>query len=161
MNNAGEIRYNPEVFSLRRGAICFYHQVNILKEDIDWFKNSAYKIYSMNCEEWKSIEQFHKSISKILEFPEYYGSNMNAFEDSLCELDVDGYSGALLVLLGYDTFAKNFPEDAFTILDIIASVSRLYLIDGIKVITLVQTNDRKLSFPPVGCFSISFNLREG
>ena len=85
---------------------------------------------------------------------------MSAFEDSLCDIEVGEYKKCLIIFSRFDVFAKSFPSDSAEILDIIASVSRLYLTEGIKLITLVQTDERKLSFPPIGCFSISYNLRE-
>jgi RNAse (barnase) inhibitor barstar len=152
--------YSPEIAILRKGPISLYHQTEFLDQDINWFIENGYKVYQADCREWSSLEKFHESVSELLDFPSYYGSNLDGFEDCLCELDLNVKRGGLIVLLNFEFFAYKFPNKSTIIVDILANVSRLYLIDNIKLITLIQTNDKNLSFPPIGCMNVGVNQKE-
>lgn len=153
-------QYNPETYILRNGSVSLYSKTEALKEDIDWFRSRGYKVYTIDCKEWNSLEDFHQSVSLNLEFPSYYGRNMDAFSDSICELKFGNHTGILIVLLHYNLFVEKFPKQSFYVVDDISSASRRYLIEGLKLIALIETEDYNLSIPLVGASPVCWNLRE-
>jgi RNAse (barnase) inhibitor barstar len=153
-------QYNPEISILRDGSINKYISLKVLESDIDWFTKKGYKIFKLNCEEWMSIADFHDQVSIMLEFPGYYGRNMDAFGDSIHSLEFEDYKGILIIFLHYDVFATRFHREAGIVLDEISLASRRYLIDGKRLIALVHTDDANFSLPSIGPYSIPLNSKE-
>jgi hypothetical protein len=70
----------------------------------------------------------------------------------------EGATGLVVVLTGFDGFAREFPDTAHGLLDVIAVRSRGAMLDGEQVICLVQSDDPRLS--PVGATSVMWNEAE-
>lgn len=87
--------------------------------------------------------------------------NFDAFEDDLCEIPLpNGIIGFVLTLYGFDKYTAEFPQDSNYLLDIFAIVSRLYLIDGIKMIVMLHIGDTRLKPQALGCIYPDYNPRE-
>lgn len=145
---------------LQNGWINLYRKPEILEKDMDWLVEYGYKIYRVKCGHWSSKEVALKDLGIVLDFPDYYGHNLDAFNDCLSDLEVPADTGAVIVLLRYDRFAEVDSELAHQILDIIADNARLFMLFGQRLVTLAQTNDPNLSFAPVGSTSVDWNRHE-
>jgi hypothetical protein len=101
-----------------------------------------------------------------LDFPDYYGQNLDAFNDCMRDVVDQRYgwlpdaAGLVLVFMGYDGFATRRPGPAHAVLDIMAVRSRSALLVGRRLLTLVQTDDPKLRFEPVGALPVAWNDAE-
>ncbi|WP_228547564.1 barstar family protein [Filobacillus milosensis] len=104
-------------------------------------------------------DNYHKELAKTLEFPEYYGENLDAFNDCLSDM-IPKNKGFVLAFRNYDIFTKKHPDIAFHILDIIQINSWRFLIEGTVLLGIVQSNDGKLSFPPLGGMDADWNRDE-
>ncbi len=145
---------------LKSGPVSLYLNPAFLEEDISWFDENGYQIFRFDCLKWFTVETFHKAISNILKFPDYYGRNLDALNDCLGDNQAFNSDKILLVFDGFQKFAQEFMDTAFGILDIIADKSREYLVDGIRLILLIQSDDPKLHFEPVGASSVQWNRKE-
>ena len=144
---------------LKDGAICKYCKNGILDEDLNWFNNNNFHIIEMNCLNWDS-KNAHQNLKIALDFPDYYGENLNVFADCLTDLYNKRYKGLILVFRRYDNFVAEDGKFAEAILDIIASESRIWLLTGQKLIGLVQSDNPDLNFPKLGGLSPSWNSSE-
>lgn len=142
---------------LQNGAISLYHDHAILEGAYDWFHQQQYRLYRFDCTQWASPDDFHRDIGLTLGFPDYYGQNLDAFNDCLIDIDVPYNSGGLLVFFRFDAFAKRNFQLAQTVLDIIQDNSRRFLLAGQRLIALVQSDDTQLAFEPVGACPVIFN----
>ncbi|MHB8598468.1 MAG: barstar family protein [Ktedonobacteraceae bacterium] len=142
---------------LQNGAISLYHNRSIFEEVCEWFHQQQYHLYRFDCTQWTSLNDFHRDVSQTLKFPDYYGQNLDAFNDSLIDIDVPNKSGGLLAFSRFDTFALMHFSFAQTILDIIQDNSRHFLLTGQRLIALVQSDDVDLAFEPVGACPIIRN----
>lgn len=145
---------------LQNGATSLYYQKKVLDEDLEWFRQHQYLICIFDCTEWTSLDVFHDDLAESLNFPDYYGRNLNALNDCLVDIEVPDQSGTLLVFLRFDHFAKKFRDTAQALLDIIETNSRRFLLTGQRLITLAQSDDPRLSFDPVGANIVQWNGRE-
>jgi RNAse (barnase) inhibitor barstar len=158
-NNKQEYWQRLDFNILKNGAIHLYHRPEILAADIAWFKENNYRIFSFDCAAWLTIDKFRDDMTRNLNL-EFYGNNLDAFNDCLCGLDIPEDSGFILQFLRYDLFAKRLPKAAQVILDIIEVNSRRYLLMDQRLIALVQSNDPAIQFETVGACSVSWNRKE-
>lgn len=104
----------------------------------------------------------HESLSSALEFPEYYGRNLNALEECLCEDIIINEEGGLL--LNFLSFPDNDPDakapETEAILDIAARAIREHMLAGRRFLVFVQTENPRISFEKLGGISAIWNRRE-
>jgi hypothetical protein len=144
---------------LQNGAINLYLRTELLAEDAEWLKAHNYLVDSFYCSAWGSEEDMHEALASGLEFPDYYGRNLDALNDCISDLEIPEESGRVLIFHRYDAFAAAFPRAAWVILDIIESKSRFLLLFG-RLFALVQSADPRISFEPVGARPVMWNRRE-
>lgn len=152
---------------LRDGGIALYRNREWLDGDLQLLSVRGYIVHRFECSDWTSEEIMHTSLAAALEFPHYYGKNLNALDECLAELNVPNEGGMAVVLESYDRFLDGAGgvtpgrrELATTVLDILASASRFYLLTGRRFIILVQSDDPRLHFEGLGCVATHWNWRE-
>ena len=159
-------RNEPEDFQrldwvlLQNGAITLYFRPQVLAADVDWLKDHNYRVDTFDCSLWADQSVMHEALSSRLEFPGYYGSNLDALNDCIGDIEIPDESGRVLVFNKYDSFAAKFPHVAWSVLDIMETNSRLLLLFGKRLIILVQSDDPRISFEPVGGRAVSWNRSE-
>ncbi len=144
---------------LKNGPICKYYKNTILDEDIKWFLNNNYEVIELNVRNW-TRKNAHKNLKEALNFPDYYGENLNAFNDCIGDLYNKRYKGLLLVFRSYDHFVDENRSFAESILDSITYESRIWLLTGQKLIGLVQSNNPDLEFSKLGGINPGWNSYE-
>ncbi len=102
-----------------------------------------------------------------LSFPGYFGRNLAALNDCMSDVasgdygwDGDADTGLVIVLRAFDAFAVVDRRTAQLMLDILADQARRALLIGHRVICLVQSNDPRLAFEPVGAMPVMWNDAE-
>lgn len=145
---------------LQNGAVALYHRVSVLSEDTAWLQSQGYKLFTFDCARWDSAAAMHQDLKRVLGFPAYYGNNLAALIDSLAELPVPDRGGTVLQLRRFDAFARRERALAQTLLDVLETTSRGYLLTGRRFLALVQSDDARLSFERVGARPVNWNPRE-
>jgi hypothetical protein len=145
---------------LQNGPVTLYHRLEILAEDIAWLRQHGYEVHQFHCADWPSEDAFHADVSQKLSFPDYYGRNLHALNDCMSDLPVPDAGGTVLQFNRFDLFVAGFPEFAWNILDIAAHNSWWFLMQGSRLITLLQSDDPRLKFERVGGHSVLWNTRE-
>ena len=144
---------------LRDGAVSMYHSLNVLHEDLDWFLDARYSIIDIDTSKW-TPKIAHKDIKEKMGFPDYYGENMNAFKDCLRDIYPLDKRGLVIVLRHFDDFTYQDRGFAHALLDSIAKQSREWLLNGKRLICLVQSGDPDMEFDKVGGYNLLWNGRE-
>jgi RNAse (barnase) inhibitor barstar len=159
-------RNNPEEWQrldfrlLQNGACHLYCRASLLDEDADWLERHGYKIVCLDCTEWSDEAVMHRDLAKALAFPDYYGHNLDALNDSLCEAIASEDSSLALRIEHFDGFARTHTRVAHSLLDIIETVSRRGLLWGARLVALLQSDDPELSLTRVGASGVGWNPRE-
>lgn len=145
---------------LQDGPVAMYFRAGVLEADTSWLAAHGYRIDPLDCRGWTTEAAAHATLVSALEFPDYYGRNLDAFNDCLSELHVPDEAGRVLVLTRYDVPAAAIPRFAAVLLDIVASQARRKLLFGRRLLALVQTDDPRLAFESVRACPVSWNPRE-
>jgi RNAse (barnase) inhibitor barstar len=145
---------------LQNGSVSLYFRPAVLDEDVEQLKTYGYRIDTFDCAAWQNEEDMFTAFAATLDFPDYFGRNLDALNDCLCDINVPEESGRVLVFHRYDAFAAKMSEVAWIVLDIIESNSRLYLLFGKRLLTLVQSDDPQIQFNGLGAQHANWNRRE-
>ncbi|GAA0358303.1 hypothetical protein GCM10008968_12450 [Bacillus horti] len=153
---------NPTPCSTRlfiNSDIILYHNRDYLDTSLTELENEAYKIYKIDGSCWKDTMDFHHDVARILEFPSYYGENLNAFNDCLSDI-FPSHALLALVFLNYDVLARIDFDFSRDVLDIIQCQSRNARLQGTHLCSLVQTNDSSLMYKELGAVDVQWNSDE-
>lgn len=145
---------------LQSGACTLYLRPEILAEDVAWLRAHGYRVDRFDCSTWTSEAIMHDQLASQLNFPDYYGRNLDAFNDCLCDLDIPEQSGRVLILDRYDRFAGDNLHAAWSLLDVIKDKARMHLLFGRRLLALLRSDDPRLTFEPVGANAVTWNRRE-
>lgn len=144
---------------LRDGPICLYHNSGMLNKDCSWFSDNNFELIDINCGTWTK-NNIHSKIKEALFFPDYYGENLAAFYDCLSDMYNTKYRGLVLIFRSFDHVVAEKRNLAEGILDAIALTSREWLIEGHKLICLIQSSDPDLELPKLGGLHPVWNNEE-
>jgi RNAse (barnase) inhibitor barstar len=150
----------PDWHIFQNGWVVLYWRQEILSADINRLAARGYKVFQFDGEGWTAPADALSDLGRTLSFPHYYGQNLDAFNDCLGDIDVPMDGGVVLVFRHYDRFAARHRDAAQAILDICADNARRFMLFGQRLATLVQSDDPKLSFAPVGSTPVLWNRRE-
>ncbi|MEV4160163.1 barstar family protein [Nonomuraea dietziae] len=138
----------------------------LLDQAIDWLLDHGYQVVRLDASAWTREEDLHTAIAQALEFPNYYGRNLDGLNDCLSDVTAFEYgarrdaTGLVIVFTGYDRFAAHCPRAAQITLNIIADQARSASLFGHRMCCLVQTDDPDIRFDPVGAIPVLWNDSE-
>ena len=147
---------------LKNGPATLYHRQEVLDDTVATLAGLGYLVHRFDARAWVTRADFAAAVKDELDFPGYFGGNLDAFDDCLRDVAAFEYgadrdsAGTVLVFTGYDTFTARDPRAAQSILDIIAGNARLGLLYGHRMICLVQSDDPDLRFAPVGATPVEW-----
>jgi hypothetical protein len=150
----------------RISAVTLFWRPALIDEATDWLRQQGYTIAAFDASTWASDNDLHRDISAALDFPDYYGKNLDALND--CLRDVVNYeygttrqaTGLVLTFSAYDAFASRHPRTAQIVLDIVADQARCAMLTGHRMLCLVQCRDPDITFDPVGATPVAWNHAE-
>ena len=143
-----------------------FWQASILDEACAWLADHGYLLVYADAGDWGDAKDMHRELAFLLGFPNYYGGNLDALND--CLRDVAAYeygdspesTGLVIVLSHFDAFARTEPGTAQALLDIFASQSRSASLLGHRMMCLIQSDDPRLHFEPIGATPVMWNDSE-
>ena len=145
---------------LQNSAITLYFNRSVLEADAAWLSAHDYRVLSLQTGEQQEPGEMLVELGKLLAFPEYYGRNLDAFNDCLSDVAVPDTGGLALVIYQFDAFARSNRAFAQAVLDICADNSRRFLLTGRRFLVLIQSDDPRIAFEPVGASAAAWNPQE-
>ena len=144
----------------QNGWVVKYWKPEVLESDVGWLAEHGYRVHRLDCARWGAADDALRELGIALGFPDYYGRNLDALDDCLGEIDVPAEGGVALVLQRYDRFAKVDRKCAQALLDVVAENARGFMLFGLRLVTLVQSEDPRLELDLVGATPVMWNRRE-
>src|SRR5947209_19905794 len=88
------------------GPVALYGLPERLRQHVAALESYGYRCPALDCGEWASEADMHRALAARLEFPGYYGHNLDALNDCLGDLDIPEAGGVALGLWRFDRFAR-------------------------------------------------------
>ena len=136
------------------------------KDDLDALvarlQQLGYLIHLINAGHWADERAMHRDLAARLHFPDYYGHNLDAFNDMLFDMGSFRYShggsdetttGTVLALTDFDVFHTRTPKLAHQVLDIFARQARSALLGLHPMLCLVHSTH---DLQPVGATEVDY-----
>ncbi|MFJ3713754.1 barstar family protein [Streptomyces sp. NBC_01267] len=127
----------------------------------------GFRVVHLAAGEWASEQDMHRDVAAALQFPDYYGHNLDALNDCLgdvaCYGPYDGSpegTGLVLSITDYDHFTAACPRAAQVVLDIVADQARQAAVLRRRFFCLLHSNDPDIQFEPVGAMPVMWNSDE-
>ena len=144
---------------LQDGAISLYHDQTFLDHDLNELKKLDYQVVDFNTSDWTS-KTVHQELKKGLEFPDYYGENLDAFNDCLGGLNMTDQKGLVVVFRHFDKPVTTEKKWCEGLLDVISEQSRKWLLTNKRLIGLIQSDNPDLNFSKLGGLTPTWNRQE-
>lgn len=145
---------------LRLSPLTRFADPAMMAEEVRDLAADGYRCVSLDCSAWTSEADFHTAVASALAFPDYYGHNLDAFNDCIKSIECGESRGLVLVFSHWETFARAVGDRAWVVLDIIACASRFRLVYGERLLALLHVADPELRFEPVGRVGVVLSQRE-
>jgi RNAse (barnase) inhibitor barstar len=144
---------------LQFGPVALYYQSTVLDRDVAGVSGLGYEVRRLDLEA-ADADAFHDLISSSLNFPDYYGRNLDALNDCVSELPYSFESDVLLVLDSFDTLFRRDGQFAHAVLDVLWRNALRNQLVGHTMLVFVRSTDPRIQVPPVGSSSIYWNPAE-
>jgi hypothetical protein len=146
--------------------VTLFWRLALFDETTDWLRTHGYDVVRLNASDWVEEADLRRELAAALEFPSYYGKNLDALNDCMRDVVTFDYgtspeaTGLVLAFTGYDRFAAHCPRAAQIVLDVMAGQARSAALIGHRMMCLVQTDDPNIEFDPVGAMPVMWNHGE-
>ncbi|MBL7498149.1 barstar family protein [Frankia sp. CNm7] len=146
--------------------VTMFWRRSLLDEATQWLRDHGYDVVSLDAGAWTAAEDMFTDIASALSFPAYFGRNLLALNDCMRDVGMGDYgwsaeaTGLVVAFTNFERFAAADRRTAQILLDIFADRARSAMLLGNRLICLVQSNDPRLTFEPVGAMPVMWNDAE-
>jgi hypothetical protein len=146
--------------------VTLFWRRELLDESTALFREHRYAVVVLDASGWTADGDLHRDVAEALDFPDYYGGNLDALNDCLRDVLAGDYgmpadaAGLVIAFTGYQAFVRASPRSAQIVLDILADHARRAAIFGQRMLCLVQSEDPDITFEPVGGTPVTWNKAE-
>jgi hypothetical protein len=161
-----EDRWKPDYQLIQNGFVSKFYSPEVLAETVSMLSRSGYRVVSVDASRWDVTQDMHRDIAASLNFPDYYGENLDALNDCLSDVASGDYGwsvedkGLVLVIDNVDKFWATEPRVAFELIDIFNLNATRAALYGNRLMCLVRSDDPRWEPPPFGGYSASWNPTE-
>ncbi|WP_245595995.1 barstar family protein [Paenibacillus taiwanensis] len=144
---------------MMNGSIVMFWRQSILEKYVEHIREEGFDVYLFDCESWDKNSCLLE-IGSTLDFPDYYGKNLDAFNDCLSDIVPSG-EGFVLVFKNFDKFNVRDKDTAYHVLDIIQNNSwKLLVGNQKKLLAFLHSNDTQLHIQSLGALPVLWNNEE-
>lgn len=156
----------PEPDFALAGQVTLFWRRSVLDDAVELLGAIGYRVVRLDGSAWTSVAAVHDAVAASLEFPDYYGRNLNALDDCLYDVVLFEFGsdkaalGTAIAIERFDVLTAAEPDFAQAVLDVLARTATLGAKYGHRFAVLVQTDDPRPSYGSVGSYDLRFNERE-
>ena len=147
---------------IREGAITLFYRTDLFGRAKALLAGLDYALVEVSC---RSTEQVIEQISEGLKWVDQFGygpwtGNLNAFDEGFAGLQFPASGCFALCLESFHRLNEESPDFALGLLDVVETQSRNHLVDGLRSIALIQTDDPAFQTPKLGGCAARWNWDE-
>lgn len=158
---------HPYDFALaRRGGVAAYLRDEVLASAERELDTLGYVRVRLDAKEWVQEIRLHEDFAATLDFPGYYGNNLNALADCLGDVACGDYgwdvnrTGFAVTIHGFGPFVRRDAGLAQAVAELLTAASREALLFGHRLLWLLHVDVRDFRMEPVGAVHVPWNGRE-
>lgn len=137
-----EIEEQSPIWNLfQNGGVILFRKPAILNEATNNLTRNGYRVHAIDCSHCADEPSALFAIVDSLKIPRYQRIGLDGFNDLIRQIEFDGCTGVVVVLIAFNRFWQAFPKYACHILDIMANHHRSQLLVGNRLLTLAQSED--------------------
>jgi len=140
-------------------SIIEYSNGEYLQDDIQWFKSHDYVVYEINGNVNSGTKESFLKDLQVIPGIGMHSLNLDSFNDSLRDLPITG-PGIIFLFKHIEALLQSPDIRFLVVLDILDGYSRRQLLDGKRVITLIQADNPHSNVGRIGARSAQWNPRE-
>lgn len=143
----------PDWQLLQNSSVHRFRGDDEMNQEVTGLAKIDYVIHQFDAGNWLHEDDVHIALMAELNFPDYYGHNLDALNDAFRGVAEYRYgsdpraTGTVLALRQYESFASRNSTLAFTFLDLFAINARFGLLVGHPMLCLISATSE---FPAVG-----------
>lgn len=115
----------------------------------DAVARAGWRVVGLDTDEADSSQGLLEACAAAFGFPDWFGLNFDALDESLADLDLAGARGLLVVWSGWGEFAEADPAGMAVALDVFATAVNGWSDDGLPATVLVTGPGPDLGLRPV------------
>jgi hypothetical protein len=148
------------------GSVSLFWNTEVLRASVNWLAVSGYRLIHLDASKWRAESDMHADLASALDFPAYYGRNLDALNDCLGDVAVgdyalaDGDVGLAVVIERIDLFMQRHPLVAQHLLEALAGSAREAALFGNRILCLAQSDDPDLVIPLISARHVPWNDAE-
>ena len=142
---------------VRDGCINLFYKTEVYLNTIEKLKNESIDIYVFDAIDWNKEENFYSSFSKGMNFPDYFGNNLDAINDCLGDLINKNIA---ICISNYENFMIKCQKQANILPKIILTNCWEAILQENVMLMLIQTNNGSISFNDIKEFPPKWNQKE-
>lgn len=152
-------------FLIRDSSVTLYWRTGVLDATVRELRDGGYLIVDVDASGW-TVATDVRELGSALGFPGFKGASLDALHDHLRDVATHDHgtdpqaTGTVLVVRGYDHFARHCAHPAQAVLDSFAHAAHLALLFGHRMICLVQSDDPDIHFDAIGSRGPRWNAAE-
>jgi RNAse (barnase) inhibitor barstar len=151
---------------IRFGVVTLFWRERLFDDACSELRALGYQVIDIDVVAFRDVQALLIAIGEALDFPSYYGRNLDALSD--CVGDVANFAygsdpdstGTVIAFRHYDRIVRADARRAEAVLEIFTARARDALLIGHRMLVLVQSDDPDVSFGPLGAQPASWNERE-
>ena len=143
----------PDWQLLQNSSVHRFRDDDKMNQEVMGLAKIDYVIHQFDAGNWLHEDDMHTALTAELNFPDYYGRNLDALNDAFHDVAEYRYgsdphaTGTVLALRQYESFTSRNSTLAFTFLDLFAINARYGLLVGHPMLCLISATSE---FPAVG-----------
>lgn len=145
---------------LNLGCVMLYHNPSLMEQHSSSLVRTGWQFKEIYSAETGTADEFYDQVAQGLKFPDYFGRNLDAFRDCMRDIAFPESGRLALGLMRFDVVAHHDAGFAHHVLDILARSERSKLMEGKRILFMVQSDDPDLNFPTVGGRPVLWNFEE-
>ena len=127
-----------------------YWSQEVLSADVERCRERCWQIVELDSASWPDPDAAHTGLAEQLQFPSYYGRNLDALDDAMAGVAEGRYGfapdaiGGVLVFTGIEQLVATQPPLASVLVEVLATTVDRALRFGWPMACFLQSNDPDL-----------------